>query len=226
MIKFMLNDLDRRILRHLQLDPGRSVAALAEAANTTSAVCARRLARMKQNGVVLGQEAVIDWRVLGYAVEVSLRVSLDKTQTRAFDDFITAARLVPEVIEIQTFLGRVDVRHAHLRHSFWVGHMVHIALADPRLEDVDGCGATPLPGASTTQPRAPAATSGDRSSRTPSTTPPTGPISLRLQRPLRTGGWAVRPLYSSKPTRRSQEPGERNRRGTSPSTDGKDETAS
>jgi len=37
-IKFMLNDLDRRILRHLQLDPGRSVAALAEAANTTSAV--------------------------------------------------------------------------------------------------------------------------------------------------------------------------------------------
>ena len=106
----MLDDLDRRILRHLQLDPGRSVAALAEAAHTTSAVCARRLARMKQNGVVLGQEAVIDWRVLGYAVEVSLRVSLDKTQTRAFDDFITAARLVPEVIEIQTFLGRVDVR--------------------------------------------------------------------------------------------------------------------
>jgi Lrp/AsnC family transcriptional regulator len=47
---------------------------------------------------------------LGYAVEVSLRVTLDKTQSRAFDEFLEAARDVPEVVEIQTFLGRVDVR--------------------------------------------------------------------------------------------------------------------
>ena len=32
------------------------------------------------------------------------------SQPRAFDAFIDAARDVPEVIEIQTFLGRVDVR--------------------------------------------------------------------------------------------------------------------
>jgi Lrp/AsnC family transcriptional regulator len=43
-------------------------------------------------------------------VEVSLRITLDKTNPRAFDEFIAAARLVPEVLEIQTFLGRVDVR--------------------------------------------------------------------------------------------------------------------
>ncbi|MGI9369925.1 MAG: Lrp/AsnC family transcriptional regulator, partial [Ruegeria sp.] len=54
--------------------------------------------------------AVIDWAALGYAVEVSLRVTLDKTQPRAFDEFTAAAREVAEVIEIQTFLGRVDVR--------------------------------------------------------------------------------------------------------------------
>ena len=39
-----------------------------------------------------------------------MRVTLDKTIDRAFDEFIDAARGVPEVIEIQTFLGRVDVR--------------------------------------------------------------------------------------------------------------------
>ncbi|MCE8441749.1 Lrp/AsnC family transcriptional regulator, partial [Rhodovulum sulfidophilum] len=48
--------------------------------------------------------------ILGYSVEVSLRFSLDKTDPRAFDEFIAAARLVPEVREIQSFLGRVDVR--------------------------------------------------------------------------------------------------------------------
>lgn len=53
---------------------------------------------------------MIDWAALGYAVEVSLRVTLDKTQPRAFDEFVAAARLIPEVLEIQTFLGRVDVR--------------------------------------------------------------------------------------------------------------------
>jgi Lrp/AsnC family transcriptional regulator len=43
-------------------------------------------------------------------VSVSLRITLDKTVARAFDEFIAVARAVPEVIEIQTFLGRVDVR--------------------------------------------------------------------------------------------------------------------
>ncbi len=65
---------------------------------------------MQAAGVIEGQEAVIDWAALGYAVEVSLRITLDKTQARAFDEFIAAAREVAEVIEIQTFLGRVDVR--------------------------------------------------------------------------------------------------------------------
>jgi Lrp/AsnC family transcriptional regulator len=55
---------------------------------------------------------VIDWAALGYAVEVSLRMTLDKTEPRAFDEFLAAAREVPEVIEIQTFLGRVDARLA------------------------------------------------------------------------------------------------------------------
>ena len=41
---------------------------------------------------------------------MSLRVTLDKTVARAYDDFLIAARMVPEVLEIQTFLGRVDVR--------------------------------------------------------------------------------------------------------------------
>ena len=53
---------------------------------------------------------MIDWRKLGWAVEVSLRFTLDKTNPRAFDEFLEAARAVPEVIEIQTFLGRVDLR--------------------------------------------------------------------------------------------------------------------
>lgn len=106
----MLDDLDRRILRHWQADASLSPAELAERCAVTSGKAARRIARMQENGVIKGVTAVVDWAALGYAVEVALRITLDKTVSRAFEEFIEAARAVPEVIEIQTFLGRVDVR--------------------------------------------------------------------------------------------------------------------
>lgn len=106
----MLDDVDRRILRLLQADPARGVPDLADAVGLTPAKVGRRLDRLRDDGVLRGSRAVIDWRALGYSVAVSLRITLDKTVARAFDDFIAAAREVPEVIEIQTFLGRVDVR--------------------------------------------------------------------------------------------------------------------
>lgn len=105
-----VDDIDRRILRYLMAEPDAPVAQIAERAGLTAATCWRRLERMRAGGLLKGQEAVIDWRALGYEVEVSLRFTLDKTNPRAFDEFIAAARGVPEVIEIQTFLGRVDVR--------------------------------------------------------------------------------------------------------------------
>ncbi len=106
----MLNDIDRRLLRHYQHDASLGPADLADLAGLTPATCARRLEKLQAQGVIRANRAVIDWRALGYEVAVSLRVTLDKTQPRAFDDFMQAARQVPDVVEIQTFLGRVDVR--------------------------------------------------------------------------------------------------------------------
>ncbi len=81
----MLKDLDARILRIYQSDPDIQMAQLASKAGTTPAV-------------------------LCYKVEVSLRITLDKTHNSAFDNFMSEARKIEEVIEIQTFLGKVDVR--------------------------------------------------------------------------------------------------------------------
>ncbi len=102
--------MDRRILRRLQQSPAMSAPELADALGLTTSRVARRLEKLQSNGVLLGQEALIDWTALGYAVEVSLRITLDKTQPLAFDQFTEAARKIPEVLEIQTFLGRVDTR--------------------------------------------------------------------------------------------------------------------
>lgn len=108
--KFMLDDADRRILRHLLAEPEIPRARLAERAGVTMATLSRRLERLRADGVLKGEGVRIDWRRLGWGVEVSLRFMLDKTEARAPDEFTAAARKVPEVIEIQTFLGSVDMR--------------------------------------------------------------------------------------------------------------------
>lgn len=106
----MLDDIDRRLLRRMQDQPDIAIPELAEAARVTLSQALRRVDKLRSSGVIRATRAVIDWRALGYEVEVSLRFTLDKTQRDAFDAFIAAAREVPEVIEIQTFLGKVDVR--------------------------------------------------------------------------------------------------------------------
>ena len=106
----MPDTTDRRILRHLLADPDASNATLAERAGVTTASLWRRLEKMRENGTIVAVQSRIDWRALGWEVQVSLRFTLDKTDPRAFDEFVAAAREVPEVTEIQTFLGSVDLR--------------------------------------------------------------------------------------------------------------------
>lgn len=135
----MLDDIDRRLLRRLQADPSLTAAELADSCGVSALKATRRLARMEEQGIILGRQAVLDWGKLGYAVSVSLRVTLDKTQARAFDEFIEASRGIPEVIEIQTFLGQVDVRLALVARD--MGHYQQIyrdhILALPHIADIE-----------------------------------------------------------------------------------------
>ena len=105
-----VDDIDRRLLRLLQADCTEPVATLAERAGLSPGACWRRLERLEREGIILGRRVEIDHAALGYAVRVSLRVTLDKTRADAFDGFLEAARDVPEVLSLQTLLGRVDVR--------------------------------------------------------------------------------------------------------------------
>ena len=105
-----IDETDRRVLRQALAEPLAPRALWAERAGVTLATLGRRLERLGEGGVSRSLRAEIDWTGLGYSGEVSLRFTLDKTDPRAFDEFIEAARQVPEVVAIETFLGRVDVR--------------------------------------------------------------------------------------------------------------------
>ena len=59
------------------------------------------------------QAAVIDWAAWAIAVEVSLRVTLDKTARAPLTNFHDAARLVPEVLKCR---------------PSWVGWMLRLSV--------------------------------------------------------------------------------------------------
>ena len=106
----MLEPDVRAMLRHLQSNPMLTAPELSDLTGLSVGKVTRRLEKLAEDGVLQGQAIVINWSKLGFNVTVSLRITLDKTVARAFDEFLAAARLVPEVLAIQTFLGRVDVR--------------------------------------------------------------------------------------------------------------------
>lgn len=135
----MPDDTDRRILRHLLSDPDADNATLASRAGVTATTLGRRLDRMRGSGIIQGTEARVDWRRLGYEVEVSLRFTLDKTEPRALDLFTAAARQVPEVTEIQTFLGSVDIRLSVIARdiSHWQQIYRDRILALPHVTDIE-----------------------------------------------------------------------------------------
>ena len=68
-----------------------------------------------------------------------MRITLDKTVTRAFDDFLEAAREIPEVLEIQSFLGRVDLRLSVIARD--MGHYQQLyrtrILTLPHIADIE-----------------------------------------------------------------------------------------
>lgn len=135
----MLDDKDRALLRQMQADPTLTVPELAGRAGVSAGQAARRIDRMTGDGVILGQVAVIDWAALGYPLQVSLRITLDKTVPGAFDDFLAAARDVAEVLDIQTFLGRVDVRLALVARDLAHYQDVyrHRILSLPHIADIE-----------------------------------------------------------------------------------------
>src|SRR5580765_6716164 len=65
----ILDDADRRILRELQRDSSRTVTQIAEAVGLSHAPCWRRIQRLRSEGIILREAAVLDRSKLGFDLE-------------------------------------------------------------------------------------------------------------------------------------------------------------
>jgi Lrp/AsnC family transcriptional regulator len=65
----ILDDADRRILRELQKDSSRTVTQIAEAVGLSHAPCWRRIQRLRSEGFVVRESAMLDRAKLGWDLE-------------------------------------------------------------------------------------------------------------------------------------------------------------
>ncbi|MBL8531857.1 MAG: Lrp/AsnC family transcriptional regulator, partial [Hyphomonadaceae bacterium] len=89
---FALDDADRRLLAALQRDASASQAVLAEAAGISASQVSRRVARLRESGVLRGIVGLVDSTRAGLTCAAIIRVRLRDhaaASVKAFRDLVS-----------------------------------------------------------------------------------------------------------------------------------------
>ncbi len=103
-----MDALDRRILREVQQDCSLSAAQLAETCGTTESTALRRLRRLRREGIIRAEVAIVDGPKVGRGLLLFVSVRLEKedeTGARAFLDRVARHR---DVLQFYFVTGSTD----------------------------------------------------------------------------------------------------------------------
>ncbi len=103
-----MDEMDFKILRHLQDEPTIAMAQLAEQVGLSHTPCWRRLKRMEKEGIITGQALLLDERKLGLAVNVFADVRLKMHDEETLEAFERAAGEHPQIVECFSMSGESD----------------------------------------------------------------------------------------------------------------------
>lgn len=108
-MSFLLDNLDRAILRILRQDARKPNSEIAQTVGLSPSACLRRIRLMESNGVIQGYTIVTGHEGDGeQAVDVVVQVTLDRQTEDYLMRFENAVRQCPEVRECFLMTGDVD----------------------------------------------------------------------------------------------------------------------
>jgi Lrp/AsnC family transcriptional regulator len=108
MQKIDLDQTDRRILGLLQTEAGINATEIGERIGLSQSACWRRIQRLRDEGVIKDQPAVLDREKVGLSTMVFAHVKLTSHGRSNLTDFAEAVREYPEVLDCYVVLGNVD----------------------------------------------------------------------------------------------------------------------
>nr|WP_206441637.1 Lrp/AsnC family transcriptional regulator [Amphritea opalescens] len=103
-----LDRIDRSILNILQRDDRISNQNLAEKVGLSPPACLRRVRRLRDEGIIMAEVALIDPRLVGRYINVIVEVEMVRDQLDIYEAFKRKMNSAPEVTQCYQVTGEVD----------------------------------------------------------------------------------------------------------------------
>ena len=108
MQEFHIDQIDRRILKILQTEPGVTASAIGAQIGLSQSACWRRMQRLRDVGVIKDHPVMLDREKVGLSTMVFAQVKLTSHGRSNLTAFADAVRRYPEVLDCYVVLGNVD----------------------------------------------------------------------------------------------------------------------
>jgi Lrp/AsnC family transcriptional regulator len=103
-----LDETDRRILRHMQSDASLSQRELADRVGLSQNACWRRLARLRETGMLDRQTLRLDPKAVGFSLTVIVMVRTRHHSTDWLKTFRSHVTAIPNVVDFYRIAGDYD----------------------------------------------------------------------------------------------------------------------
>lgn len=104
----VLDQIDRKILRHLQRDASGTTAELADDVGLSLSACAKRVARLKNDGTISAVTAKLDPKKFPKPVSAAVMVTLSAPKADVSDRFARAMAKIDDVQQCHVVTGDFD----------------------------------------------------------------------------------------------------------------------
>ena len=104
-----LDRLDIKILDRLQIDASESSSEIADRVGLSQSPCWRRIQRLKEDGFIKKQVALLDREKFGESMYIFAQLKMSRLSDDERDRFVLAIEGIPEVTEAYTLFGDMDV---------------------------------------------------------------------------------------------------------------------
>lgn len=104
-----LDRLDYKILDRLQIDASESSSEIAERVGLSQSPCWRRIQRLKDEGYIKHQVAILDREKFGESMFIFAQLKMSRLSDDQRDRFVQAIQDIEEVTEAYTLFGEMDV---------------------------------------------------------------------------------------------------------------------
>ena len=102
---FMLDEIDKKLLRELLKDSRRSQRELAKAIGVSTATVINHITRLESAGVVKNYTVTVDWERLGYELTVITEITVSRGKLL---DVQKAISKLPYVCGVYDITGEID----------------------------------------------------------------------------------------------------------------------